>query len=76
MTEEERFELQRDFCVKVIDDMTPKERISFAYNVLMDSYSNYTDEDFTTEVQAWFPELLTIDVKEEEGCDWSQRAHH
>jgi len=69
MTEEKRLELQRDYCVKVVQDMTEKDRISFTYNVLMDSYSNYTDEDFIAEVQDWFPELLTIDVKEEEGCD-------
>ena len=69
MTEEKRLELQRDYCVKVVQDMQHKDLISFAYNVLMDSYDNYTDEDFTTEVQAWFPELLTIDVKKEEGCD-------
>ena len=69
MTEEKRLELQRDYCVKVVQDMTEKDRISFTYNVLMDSYSNYTDEDFIAEVQDWFPELLTIDDKEEEGCD-------
>tara|TARA_Y100001970_G_C13669724_1_gene572443 strand:- start:226 stop:435 length:210 start_codon:yes stop_codon:yes gene_type:complete len=69
MTEEERLELQRDFCVKTVQDMSDKDRISFAYNVLMDSYSNYSDEDFTEEVKAWFPELLTIDVEKEEGCD-------
>ena len=69
MTEEKRLELQRDYCVKVVQDMTEKDRISFTYNVLMDSYSNYTDEDFIAEVQDWFPELLTIDVKKEEGCD-------
>ena len=69
MTENERLELQRDYCIKVVQDMNEKDRISFAYNVLMDSYSQYTDEDFTAEVQAWFPELLTIDVKKEEGCD-------
>ena len=69
MTEEERLELQRDFCVKTVQDMSDKDRISFAYNVLMDSYSNYSNDDFINEVQAWFPELLTIDVKKEEGCD-------
>ena len=69
MTEQERLELQQEYCVKVVQDMTEKDRISFTYNVLMDSYSQYTDDDFVAEVQAWFPELLTIDVKKEEGCD-------
>jgi len=49
--------------------MTEKDRISFTYNVLMDSFTNYTDEDFLAEVQEWFPELITINVKKEEGCD-------
>ena len=75
MTEEERLELQRDFCVKTVQDMSEKDRISFAYNVLMDSYSQYTDEDFIAEVQEWFPELLTINVEKEEGCDWGQGSH-
>ena len=40
MTEQERTELQQQFCVKTIQDMTEEERISFTYNVLMDSYTN------------------------------------
>jgi len=69
MTEQERLELQQEYCVKVVQDMTEKDRISFTYNVLMDSFNNYTDEDFLAEVQDWFPELITINVKKEEGCD-------
>jgi hypothetical protein len=64
MTEQERLELQQQFCVKTVQDMSEEDRISFTYNVLMDSYTNnYTDEDFLTEVQEYFPELITIDVK-------------
>ncbi len=64
MTEQERTELQQQFCLKTIQDMTEEERISFTYNVLMDSYTNnYTDEDFYSEVLQYFPELITIDVK-------------
>jgi hypothetical protein len=69
MTEQERLELQQEYCVKVVQDMTEKDRISFTYNVLMDSFTTYTDEDFLAEVQEWFPELITINVKKEEGCD-------
>ena len=69
MTEQERLELQQEYCVKVVQDMTEKDRISFTYNVLMDSFTNYSDEDFLAEVQDWFPELITINVKKEEGCD-------
>ncbi len=69
MTTEERDKLQQEFCVKTVQDMTDKDRISFAYNVLMDSYYNWTDAEFLAEVQQYFPELLTIDVKKEEGCD-------
>ena len=46
MTKEERDKLQQEFCVKTVQDMSEKDRISFAYNVLMDSYYNYTDEHF------------------------------
>ena len=64
MTKEERDKLQQEFCIKTIQDMTEKDRIDFTYNVLMDSYYNYSDDDFITEVNSYFPELLTIDVKE------------
>tara|TARA_R110002012_G_scaffold194810_1_gene362586 strand:- start:621 stop:818 length:198 start_codon:yes stop_codon:yes gene_type:complete len=64
MTEQERTELQQQFCVKTVQDMSDEDRISFTYNVLMDSYTNnYTDEDFYAEVLQYFPELITIDVK-------------
>ena len=71
MTKEERDMLQQRFCGETVKDMTHKDLISFAYNVLMDSYySGYSDEEFLQEVQEFKPELLTIDVKEKEGCDW------
>ena len=64
MTEQERTELQQQFCVKTVQDMSEEDRISFTYNVLMDSYTNnYSDEDFYSEVLQYFPELITIDVK-------------
>ena len=69
MTTQERDKLQQEFCVKTVQDMSDKDRISFAYNVLMDSYYQYSNEDFLAEVQQYFPELLTIDVEKEEGCD-------
>ena len=40
MTEQERTELQQQFCVKTVQDMSEEDRISFTYNVLMDSYTN------------------------------------
>ena len=66
MTKEERTDLQQQFCLKTVQDMSEKDRISFTYNVLMDSYSNYSDNDFVAEVSEYFPELLIIDVKKEE----------
>ena len=66
MNKEERDTLQQRFCGETVKDMTHKDLISFAYNVLMDSYySGYSDEEFLTEVQDNKPELLTIDVKKQ-----------
>ena len=65
MTETERIDLQAQYCVKIIQEMSTEERISFAYNVLMDSYyAGYDDEAFLAEVQEHMPDLLIIDVKE------------
>ena len=64
MTKEERDSLQQQFCGEIVKEMDHKELISFAYNVLMDSYySGYSDEEFLQQVQEFKPELLTIDVK-------------
>ena len=47
MTKEERDSLQQQFCGEILKEMDHKELISFAYNVLMDSYySGYSDEEF------------------------------
>ncbi len=64
MTEEQRAELQQQFCAETIKEMTHKDLIGFAYNVLLDSYySGYSDEEFLAQVQEFKPELLTIDVE-------------
>ena len=69
MTEQERADLQQQFCARTVQEMNERERISFAYNVLMDSYyAGYDDEAFLAEVQEHMPDLLTIDVKKSE-CD-------
>ena len=66
MTETERIELQAQYCVKVIQEMSAEERISFAYNVLMDSFTNhFTDEGLLEEIKENHPELLTVDVEAE-----------
>ncbi len=65
MTEQERTDLQAEFCAKTIQDMSHQDVISFAYNVLMDSYTkNYSNEEFTEEVARYFPELLTPTTNE------------
>ena len=69
MTEQERADLQQTFCARTVSEMTEKDRISFTYNVLMDSYyAGYDDEAFLAEVREHMPDLLTIDVEKSE-CD-------
>ena len=66
MTETERIDLQAQYCAKIVQEMSEKERISFAYNVLMDSFTNhFTEEGLLEEIQENHPELLTIDVEKE-----------
>ena len=69
MTEQERMQLQAQYCAKVIQEMSEKERISFAYNVLMDSFANhFSEEQLLEEIKENHPELLTIDVETESEC--------
>ena len=66
MTETERIDLQAQYCVKIIQEMSNEDRISFAYNVLMDSFTtHFTEEGLLEEIKENHPELLTIDVETE-----------
>ena len=66
MTNDQRANLQQNFCIRTVQDMSERDRISFTYNVLMDSYSKYSDEDFIVEVTKYFPELLETDEQKVE----------
>ena len=69
MTEKERINLQAQYCVKIVQEMSEQDRISFAYNVLMDSFANhFSNEDLLEEIKENHPELLTIDVEAESEC--------
>ena len=69
MTKEERDKLQQEFCIKTVQDMSEKDRISFTYNVLMDSFTNhFSEKELLEEIQENHPDLLTIDVKAESEC--------
>ena len=66
MTEKERINLQAQYCVKIVQEMSEQDRISFAYNVLMDSFANhFSNEDLLEEIKKNHPELLIIDVEAE-----------
>ena len=69
MTETERINLQTQYCAKLVQEMSNEERISFAYSVLMDSFTNhFSDEGLLEEIQENHPELLTIDVETKGEC--------
>ena len=69
MTEKERMDLQAQYCVKLIQEMSAEERISFAYNVLMDSFAHhFSEEQLLEEIKENHPELLTIDVEAKSEC--------
>ena len=69
MTEQERMQLQAEYCAKIVQEMSEKERISFAYTVLMDSFTNhFSEEQLLEEIKENHPDLLTIDVQTESEC--------
>ena len=69
MTEQERMQLQAQYCTTIIQEMSNEQRISFAYNVLMDSFTNhFSEKELLEEIQENHPELLTINVQAESEC--------
>jgi hypothetical protein len=54
-----RQQIQQQFVIKTVNDLSEEDKNSFILNVLMDSYTaNYDDEQFRSEVEQYFPELL------------------
>ena len=53
-----REQVTDQYVLAVIEEMSEKERDTFIFNVLKDSYYYFTDEDMEEEVKAWHPELL------------------
>lgn len=58
MSEINREELQETYIQSLIEGMDYKTMERFVYDVLEESFTNYSDEELITEVSEYNPELL------------------
>ena len=58
MSKINRQELQETYIQSLIDGMDYKTMEHFVYDVLEESFTNYSDEELITEVSEYNPELL------------------
>ena len=54
----DRKQLVEDYIQQMIEGMDYKTMECLVYDTLKDNLSNYTDEELTTEVTDYYPELL------------------
>ena len=53
-----REQLIEDYAQQILDSMDMKTMECFVYDTLKDNLANYTDEELTTEVKEYNPDLL------------------
>jgi len=53
-----RSELQDQLIQQIIDDMDIKTMAAMLYDVMDESYDNYSEKELITEVNEYYPHLL------------------
>jgi len=53
-----RSELQDQLIQQIIDDMDIKTMAAMLYDVMDESYDNYSEKELITEVKEYYPHLL------------------
>jgi hypothetical protein len=53
-----RSELQDQLIQHILDDMDLKTMTQLCYDVMDENYDNYSDEEFITECEEYYPQLL------------------
>ena len=59
-----RDELQSQLIHQMLDDMDFKTIMSVLYDFMDDSYSKYSDDEITEEVEEYYPDLLDMYLRE------------
>ena len=58
LTPEQREKLQDAYCQQVVDDMDLKTMCAFVYDSISCSLDDYSNEEFMTELNEYYPHLL------------------
>lgn len=68
-----RDELQSQLIHLMLDDMDFKTIMSVLYDFMDDSYSKYSDDEITEEVEEYYPDLLDSNdnVEPDESTGWN-----
>jgi hypothetical protein len=58
VTDENRQDITSVYCHRLLDDMDFDTLYSFAYDMLRDSKNEYNNEQLTTEISEYYPDIL------------------
>ena len=54
----DRESLISEYCQTVIDGMDMNTLLAYAYDMMVQSFESYSDNELITEVEEYYPELL------------------
>jgi hypothetical protein len=58
ITDSNRNDITNIYCRRLLDDMDFNTLWTFAYDMLKDSKNEYNNEQLTTEISDYYPDLL------------------
>lgn len=58
MTKVNRAELQDQLIQQMLDDMDIKTMMALLYDMMDESYDNYSEKELIAEVEEYYPDLL------------------
>ena len=69
LTDMNRSELQDQLIQQIIDDMDIKTMAALLYDMMDESYDNYSEKELIAEVEEYYPHIL-----EESNTNWVSRG--
>ena len=72
LTDMNRSELQDQLIQQIIDDMDIKTMASLLYDMMDESYDNYSEKELIAEVEEYYPDLLDdSETVPDESTGWN-----
>ena len=66
----DRDQLQDNLINQIIDDMDPKTMMALLYDMMDESYDNYSVKELIAEVEEYYPHILEESEEPSEATGW------